>query len=173
MEKSVIKGGVRGLVTLSMFMALSIVFGKFLIIPIGDSIRISFENLPLILAGMLYGPVAGIITAVCADLLGCFLRGYNIIPLITVAAGIIGLISGLLRKFIKGNSYIKLLLITLPTHIIGSMVLKSVALYITYGQPWQILVLRIPIYLATAAIEAYIIYVFYRKNLMKHLGGKL
>ena len=101
MEKSVIKGGVKGLVTLAMLMALSIVLGKFLNIPIGDSIRISFENLPLILSGILFGPVAGMITAVCADLLGCLLRGYAIIPLITVAAGVIGLLSGLMSKLVK------------------------------------------------------------------------
>lgn len=172
MEKSVIKGGVKGLVTLAMFVALSVVLGKFLQIPVGDSIRISFENLPLILAGVLYGPVAGLITAVCADLLGCFLRGYAIIPLITIAAGIIGLMSGIMRKLVKGNSYIKILAITIVPHILGSIILKSIALHFTYGQPWQLLALRLPIYLATAAAEAFIIYTFYSKNLMKYIGGK-
>ena len=172
MEKSVIKGGVKGLVTLAMLMALSIVLGKFLNIPIGDSIRISFENLPLILAGILFGPVAGMITAVCADLLGCFLRGYAIIPLITVAAGIIGILSGLTRKLVKGNSYLRILLITIVPHIAGSIILKSIALHYTYGQPWQVLALRVPVYICTALAEAFVIYTFYRKNLMKYLGGK-
>ncbi len=172
MEKTVIKGGVRGLVTLAMLMSLSFILGKFLQIPIGDSIRISFENLPILLAGIIYGPVAGAVTGALADLLGCFLKGYAIIPLITVAAGAIGLMAGLMRRMIKGNSYINILLITIVPHITGSMIIKSIALHFAYGHPWEMLVIRIPIYLATAAVEAFFIYTFYRRNLMKHLGGR-
>lgn len=172
MEKTIIKGGVRGLVTLAMLMSLSFILGKFLQIPIGDSIRISFENLPILLAGIIYGPVAGMITGVLADLLGCFLKGYAIIPLITIAAGVIGFLAGLMRRLIRGNSYISILLIALVPHITGSMIIKSIALNLAYGQPWAILAIRIPIYIVTAAAEAFLIYTIYRKNLMKHLGGK-
>ena len=37
--------------------ALSIVLGKFAAIPIGNTIRISFENLPIIFCSVAFGPV--------------------------------------------------------------------------------------------------------------------
>ena len=68
------------LVVCAFLVALSIVCGKFLAIPVGEILRFSFENLPILFAGLAFGPVAGALVGVCADLLGCVLRGYAINP---------------------------------------------------------------------------------------------
>ena len=39
--------------------AISIVCGKYLAIRGGDVMRFSFENMPILMAGMLFGPVIG------------------------------------------------------------------------------------------------------------------
>lgn len=159
---------VKVMVLMAMFIALSVVFGKFLSIPIGTSYQISFENLTVILSGIMFGPFAGFVVGVTADLLGGIMKGYSIIPLITVAAGANGLIAGVLKYVIKGRSYPKILAITLITHAIGSVAIKSAALAITYPQPWQPLVAgRTLIYIVTAAVEAFFIYILYKKKVMK------
>ena len=83
-------GSIKVMVVCSLFVAMSIVLGKFLSIPIGDNIRIGFENLSLLLAGILFGPLIGMFTAVAADIVGCFLKGYEINPIITLGAACIG-----------------------------------------------------------------------------------
>ena len=159
---------VRAMVLMAMFIALSVVFGKFLVIRIGTSYQISFENLTVILSGIMFGPLAGFVVGVTADLLGGLMKGYSIIPLITVAAGANGLIAGVLKYVVKGRSYPKILTITLVAHMIGSVAVKSAALAITYPQPWQPLVAgRTLIYIVTAAVEAFLIYILYKKKVMK------
>ena len=145
-------------VTAAILAALSIVLGKFAAIPIGDSIRISFENLPLILCSVLLGPVWGAASAIVADLLGCVLRGYAVIPLITVAQAMIGLLPGVFTRLVFRRT-------TAPTvaasaaiaHVVCSMGLKTYALSATYGTPFfTLLPMRVLTYLAIGALEAYL-----------------
>ncbi len=157
---------IQQLVICAMLMALSIVFGKFLQIPIGNAIRISFEALPVILAGMVFGPIQGLIVGAAADVLGCFLRGYTLIPLITVAAGCVGLIAGLFTKVLKKRNYIFILLTELVSHITCSVIIKSVALWLAYGTPLEVLALRLPIYIGLSAAEAVIILALFKKKVI-------
>lgn len=83
------------LVAAALLAALSIVCGKYLAIRAGDTLRFSFENLPILLGGFAFGPAIGVIIAVAADLIGCLMVGYAINPVITVGAALIGLIGGL------------------------------------------------------------------------------
>ena len=66
-------GNLRVMICAALLAALSIVLGKFLQIPnpFQDFIRISFENTPIIMAGMFFGPFVGAVTGAVADLLGC------------------------------------------------------------------------------------------------------
>ena len=41
---------------------------------IGNSIRITFENLPIILCGYAFGPIAGLLCGACADFLNPVVR---------------------------------------------------------------------------------------------------
>ena len=109
--------------------ALSIVCGKFLAIPVGDTLRFSFENLPLLFAGLAFGPVAGVLVGVSADLLGCVLRGYAVNPWVTAGAVLIGLLAGLggvlLRRFPLG---LRVALTVLVAHLVGSVAVKTIGL---------------------------------------------
>lgn len=140
------------LVRLALFAAISIILGKYLQIPVGDSIRISFENLSLLLAGYLYGPLAGAFCGATADLLGCLFKGYAVNPLITLAAVIIGFCAGVFgrRGFFKKP---KLLLSVATAHILGSMIIKTAGLYIYFATPPAVLAWRVPLYIAIGALE--------------------
>lgn len=152
-------GNTRVMIISGLFVALSIVLGKFLQIPIGDSIRISFENLPLMMAGIFFGPFVGGAVGIGADLVGCLLKGYAINPIITVGAASIGFLSGLIYMFIskKIASKVNIFLSIFPAHIIGSMIIKSLGLYVYYHTPMEVLAWRIPTYIAIAVLESVII----------------
>ena len=152
-------GSVKVLVCCALFVAMSIVLGKFLSIKIGDNIRISFENLSLILSGILFGPFVGLVTAVIADVVGCIIYGYSINLIITLGAASIGFIAGAVAGFSKKKtSLITIAIAVFLAHIVGSMIVKTIGLYIWYPPQRPLLIWRVPVYLITAAAETAIIF---------------
>ncbi len=143
--------------------AVSIVCGKYLAFNMGEFLRFSFENLPIIFAGMAFGPIVGATVGAVADLIGCLLVGYAINPIITVAAAVIGLISGL-GIFVptpKGRfGYtLKILLTVLTAHLVGSVFIKSFGLSVFYDIPLSVLMLwRLLNYVIVGALEGFILY---------------
>lgn len=119
-------------------------------------IRFTIENLPIMLGSFLYGPCVGALIAVAADLISCLISGMAPLPLITVGAAATGLVSGIIFKYLpvkfKGN--FRIVISVISAHIVGSMIIKSVALFEFYG---GIVFWRIPLYIAIAAIESFTI----------------
>lgn len=182
MKKS-FKGQVLILAVSAMLCALSVVFGKFLMIPIGNSNRISLGFLPVALASLSYGPAVGTMVGVSADILGCVLAGMPINPALTFAFGLMGLIPGLFHRvrFLdlrNKSSFLSLGANLLLTHAIGDIILKTAALRWYYRTPYSVLALRIPIALATAAVESAILFILFSRReftapLIKAGGGKI
>lgn len=122
---------VRVMVTLALFVSISIVTGKFLAISVGETLRFSFENLTIILSGILFGPIPGAITGIVADLIGCILRGYAINPILTIGAMTIGFLSGVLYNLLKNTpSFLRIAISVFSAHLIGSVIIKSFGLLI-------------------------------------------
>lgn len=120
----------------SFLVALSIVCGKFLKIPVGDVMRFSFENLPILFAGLVFGPVEGALVGVVADLLGCLLYGYAINPMVTAGAVCIGLLAGLGGVVLRRMPMAwRVVLTTATAHLIGSVVIKTLGLARYYSMP--------------------------------------
>ncbi len=150
---------VKVLVITALFIAMSIVLGKFLSFKIGDVIRISFENLTLQMAGIFFGPLIGLVTGVVADILGCILYGYAINPIITIGAGLIGFISGLLYHYtFKNKNLVRTVFSVGSAHLIGSVVVKTIGLYLYYNTPFTVLAWRVPTYIIITVLECFIIY---------------
>ncbi len=161
-------GNVKVLVISALFIAMSIVLGKFLAFNITNSIRLSFENLTILMSGIFFGPVIGLVTGIVADLIGCVLYGYTINPIITLGAGSIGLLSGFISHYVFTNKpFVNTLLSVVVPHIIGSLFIKSVGLYLMYGTPMEVLVIRIPTYAIISAAEFYIIYLLMKNKALK------
>lgn len=151
---------------IALFVAISIVTGKFLAISIGDVFRISFENLTIILAGMMFGPVPGALAGICADLLGCILRGYNIIPVLTVGAALIGFVSGILYNSLdKIPNFWRVFVSCLISHIIGSVIVKTIGLSLYYEMPFlETIILRSLNYLIVFAAETFVLTLLVKNN---------
>ena len=65
--------------------------------------RFSFENTPIIFAGMIFGPIVEALVGTVADLVGCVMVAYEINPLVTLGAALIGLISGIVFYISKSG----------------------------------------------------------------------
>lgn len=129
-----------------------------LFLTLSMSFRITFENLPVILSGIFFGPVAGLVTGLGSDLVSTAVSQYGIggiNPLITLGAGCVGLTAGLCTKLIpqKRAGTLKLFTTVYISHIIGNMLVKSLGLHVFYSFSLPQLLPRIPLYTIIAAIE--------------------
>lgn len=142
MKKEIIS--VKVVAAAAMLAAVSIICGKYLAFGIGNLMRFSFENLPILFAGITLGPVVGALVGAVADLVGCMLVGYEINPLVTLGAVSIGAISGtthLLLKKARASSAFSMTLSIILAHVLGSVVIKSFGLATYYDFPIYILML--------------------------------
>lgn len=164
-RKKVIFGSLKVMVAAALLAAMSIVCGKYLKIPVGDIMRFSFENLPILLAGMAFGSAVGVITGVLADLVGCLMVGYAINPIVTLGAAAIGLLGGLVYKLCaKLPLMLRTLVTVVSSHLVGSVVIKTFGLAKFYSIPFfELMLWRTLNYVIVAALDFVIIY-FVMKN---------
>ena len=148
------KNSTRTLTVLALLIAMSIVFSRVLSISTGF-VRFNLGSLPVLLAGILFGPGAGFAVGALADMIGGVLAGYAINPLITLGAAAIGLVGGLLWQKLPRALRLgqRLLLSVLAAHVVGSIVINSLALRIFYGYAWSVLAARIPNALVLTAVN--------------------
>lgn len=130
--------------TLAMLTAISIILGKYLAIRGGDVMRFSLENMPIIFAGMAFGPLAGGLVGCVSDLVGCVMVGYTINPTVTIGAAVIGVISGLVPHLLKKCSLDERLVTVITvafSHLLGSLIIKTLGLAAYYDMPFLVLLL--------------------------------
>ena len=120
----------RMLVTLALLAALSVILARILGFQPLPYLRLSFEDLPIILSGLLFGPVAGALTGTVADLAGGLLSPYGINPVFTVGPMAMGLSAGLLRRLPAARAdFPRLLAAILPGALIGRALWNGCWLY--------------------------------------------
>ena len=153
-----------------MLTAISIVCGKYLAINGGEVMRFSLENMPIIFAGMAFGPIAGVAVGVVADLVGCLMVGYTVNPIVTLGGATIGLVSGvcfpLLRK-VNIHPCISTAITVIFAHLIGSVIIKTLGLSVYYSMPLGILMLwRLLNYVIVGTIDGIIVHtLLYNKGI--------
>ena len=171
-------GSIRVLTMTAMLIATSVVIGifckTFLNFGLG-LFRITFENLPILTTGLLFGPVIGGLAGAATDMISYFLspQVYPINPLVTLGATAIGVVSGFMSHYVfKKFGFARIILSCLPAHVIGSMILKTIGLYQFYG--WAVL-WRFPLYLVIASVEITLLCLMYKnktvRSLMDGFGG--
>ena len=168
-------GSIRVLAMSAVLVAMSIVCGKYLAFGFGNVLRFSFENLPILMAGMLFGPLAGVAVGVVADLIGCLLVGYAINPILTVGAAFIGLAGGLIYRLCARLPYsLRLGLAVMTAHLLGSVVIKTVGLAAFYDMPlWILMLWRLLNYLIVGAAEYVLLYFILKNKGIRSVTGRL
>ena len=70
---------VKNLVFMALLVAMQLVLTRVLVLDLGPY-RITVGTVCTVLAGLWMGPVAGGVCGLCADIVGCFLKGYAVNP---------------------------------------------------------------------------------------------
>lgn len=158
------------LLAVSAFLAaLSIVCGKYLALPVGNVLRFSFENLPILLAGMMFGPITGALVGIVADVLGCVMVAYTINPLVTLGAACIGLLGGVLFRLTKKLPLLwQTCLTVILTHLVASVIVKTFGLAAYYDMPFHILLLwRLLNYAVVGVVEWLLLYTILKNQALR------
>lgn len=173
-------GTVRTLTTSAMLTALSIVIGIFCknFLNFGNGLfRITFENFPIILSGIMFGPLVGALVGIASDVLSFILstQSFAISPIVTLGAALVGFMAGVVSHYVaKREGLARIILSVLSAHFIGSVIVKSVGLFVYYN--WLVL-WRIPVYFVIATLEAIVICAMYKNKtfykLMKGISDDL
>ncbi len=161
-------GNLRILCASALLIALSVVLGKYLAVST-PLFRFSLENLPILMAGIFFGPVIGGIVGIVADLIGCVVMTYTVNPLVTAGAALVGIVSGLVARIAtRGGRPLKAFTVWLSValaHMIGSMAVKTVGLAIFAHAPVETLLWRIPLYIGIGAVEGTLLVLLTRNKL--------
>ena len=166
------KNGLRNvkvLTTAAMLGALSVVIGIFCknFLNFGNGLfRVTFENFPIILSGILFGPAVGAAVGIVSDMVSYFLstQSFAISPIVTLGAALVGAVSGTVSNYvIKKRGALRVVISTLAAHVVGSLIVKTFGIYTYYSMSYGMLLLyRIPTYAAIIAIESFFLCLIFR-----------
>ena len=166
------KNGLRNvkvLTTAAMLGALSVVIGIFCknFLNFGNGLfRVTFENFPIILSGILFGPAVGAAVGIVSDMVSYFLstQSFAISPIVTLGAALVGAVSGIVSNYIiKKRGTLRVVISTLAAHAVGSLIVKTFGIYAYYSMTYGMLLLyRIPTYAAIIAVESFFLCLIFR-----------
>lgn len=94
----------KSLVLASLFVGLNIILTRLgAIMLFNNTVRLSFGNIPLVLSGLVLGPIPGFLTGVVSDVLGFLINSHGgaYHPGFTISAGLSGAIPGIIVMFRK------------------------------------------------------------------------
>ena len=158
--------------TMGFLIALSIILTRVaslrLVIGGVEGIRIGLGRLPIILGGIIFGPLAGGLIGAFSDLLGYFINPIGAyMPHFTLTSALTGIIpAAILILMRKDEPNIFDLGIAITTgQVITSIILIPYFLNILFGLPWKVLILpRIVSEPIQVFIYTYIINIILKRN---------
>lgn len=159
------RNNVYRMVVLAMLIAVSIILTRFLVIYLTNDIRISLGNIPIMLAGVWFGPLWGLIVGFVADVVGSTVfSAYGWYAPMTFTPMVMGLLAGLLAHIPeKRNTMMRWGIVTMSCNIPGTMLWTTLCLSWMYGSPfWVLLPARLVLYIFIALGEGLILYGIHR-----------
>ena len=175
MQKKNGLGATRVLTTAALLAALSAVIGILCknLFTFNIYYRITFENAPVILAGLLYGPVVGAMVGICADAVSCLMSSNPALnPIISLGAASVGAISGLVPMMLRRGVRLQTAMAIFLAHLIGQVGIKSIGKMLYFGMPWQGIFIGLGISVIVGFMEFMLIsWMRSNKSLVRFMGG--
>ena len=164
---------VEDITKMGLFIAVSVILSRFLsfkMVFMGiEGIRIGFGSFPIILSGIMFGPLGGALVGALADLIGYMLSPLGpYMPHFTFNAALVGFIPGLFlyKRYKKGFeiSFLILLAVIGIEEFITTLVLLPFFLNTLFKIPLKIL---IPPYIFRAILDTVIFSIVIRELLKR------
>lgn len=163
--------------------AMSMVLARVLTLIPAETTRISLEALPIVLAGLLCGPIPGALVGFAADLIGCLFSPFGYNPIFCLPPILYGLLAGLVRRYVLEKSTLpRTALAFFPAALLGSVLWQSMALALVYGgdakQAFFLakLVSRGIQFVLTASVDTLIVWLLLRRGALsgvqRHIQAK-
>jgi len=89
----------HNLVMMAALAAMQVILARFLGIQVSDTLRLSFESIPVVLAGLWLGPLCGGLVGFVADTIGTIISGLSWFPPLALNPVMEGVVAGLLAKY--------------------------------------------------------------------------
>ncbi len=160
------------MVLMGVLSACSIILSRFLGFYLNETLRVSFGSVPIILAGIWLGPLAGGLVGAVADILGATVfSGLGLYLPITIGPILVGVASGIMaRLWLSASvSFVRVAAVVLFAEVIGSLLWTSYALSLMTATPyWIVLSGRLPFCIVMDLLVILLVY-----PLHKRLGGRL
>ena len=160
---------IKVLTTAAILGALSVVIGIFCknFLNFGNGLfRVTFENFPIIMSGILFGPAVGAAVGIVSDMVSYFLstQSFAISPIVTLGAALVGAVSGLISNVvIKKRGVMRIIISVLAAHIIGSLIVKTFGIYAYYNMSYgMLLIYRLPTYAIIVAVESFFLCLIFK-----------
>lgn len=163
------KKQLKRLILCAVFTAMSVVLALIAkqIFSNGSFFRITFENMPIIFASIFFGPLYGLAMGVCVDLLTVAVTGGAINPAITVGAAFVGITAGVISRIMRTRGLnTRIICSCAGAHIVGNMIIKTVALQLMYKAGPAVLV-RIPTYILIAVCESAVMIILMKNKFIR------
>lgn len=158
----------KALSRVALLVSLSIVI-KLVFSATSSSFRITFYEIPIIISGLLYGPIIGGVTGFIVDVLYILFHpmatSFN---LMTVSSMMWGIMGGVLL-FGKMNLTLRRLLLMIVSTSILTFVLNSIQLYVIWEVAYTDLPIRIGILLVKIPIQYHVLKTLFERVILPEL----
>ncbi len=165
------------LTTCALLAAMSVILARLVIPMPNETTRFSIEAVPVFLAGMLFGPLAGGLVGFVADFTGCLLSPYGFNPIFSIPPILYGVCAGLFRHLLKKNTTpLTIGVAFLPAVVFGSVLWQSFALAFTYSREtlqesfYAFLISRGIQFAITFVVNVLLVYLLCKSNILKLAG---
>ncbi len=161
----------KTLTSCALLIALEVILARFVLPMPKETIRLSIEAVPIFIAGMLFGPVAGALVGLAGDFIGCLFSSYGFNPIFCVPPILYGVIGGFFNPVYGENCKIWHFAVGyLPPVLFGSILYQSWAMDYVYGTGLIFEVTSRGVRFAIIfAIDVLVTYVLCRANFLEYL----
>ena len=167
----------KTIVYCALFATMSIVLARILGIPIMADTRISLEAVPIRLAGVFFGPLAGALVGFVADCVGSMLT-FGFTPMLCLPPILVGFGIGLFRNYLlQKQSLLRWYAVSVPLFAVAYVFWQSFALTYVFGGTgafWENNVVRLGLRSlqcsATVVVDVLIIHLLFKAKVFRNLS---
>lgn len=166
----------RTITLVGVMTALSVLLARFVPLVSTPTIRVTLGSVPIMLTGIVCGPLAGALCGAVSDIIGCILSGYPPYLPLTLSPVLVGILPGVLlrllrktplgKRFLLPNVCIALLVTMLLTSVIWTPLCLH---WMTGANVLALIGARVPFNLLQTAVEIVVIYLLLKTKVFERM----